>query len=572
MPTLQDQLEKKLKPVTIAHNLVLEYARRGDINNPDGLENEYTEMINRVLLYIDDAIYNDDVNERHGATNKILLNLWSFIEEASEKIEEKKDDSKSGEEKSSDELLKELLDQLSQSAGQRTVAPKGRNKPAKPPTGSNPNKEKPGKDELAKTAPKRKKLKAKQSKGTKARGKEKDGSSDSKASDDAVVINAPTGKDSTPADGESADAEVEGVPAPSAGEDDQVQDVANHETGRIPFHETEDFDDEGDGGLERNKEYEGSGYDKTASDIERLLERMAQERVEELCEAELASDLQTEANEIRYGDAHKGIRVRVNRMVQVSDEAVEYYNQVSAPLLKLSKRLQQKVAQILTDRRDGGKLTGLLFGKRYNVRDAVRNDGRLFYNTRLPQDPQEIAVAILNDESGSMSSNDRVTAARATSIVLHDFCQGLGFPIAIYGHSTGTKCVELYAHAEFETADRKDKYRLMDISSRSGNRDGAALRFVAERLMKRHEPIKLFILISDGQPADLNYSGTAAEADLRGIKKEYQRKGINLFAAAIGSDKENLERIYGDGFLDITDLNKLPVNMCALLSRYIKAM
>ena len=29
-------------------------------------------------------------------------------------------------------------------------------------------------------------------------------------------------------------------------------------------------------------------------------------------------------------------------------------------------------------------------------------------------------------------------------------------------------------------------------------------------------------------------------------------------AAAIGSDKENIERIYGDSFLDISDLTKLP--------------
>jgi len=76
---------------------------------------------------------------------------------------------------------------------------------------------------------------------------------------------------------------------------------------------------------------------------------------------------------------------------------------------------------------------------------------------------------------------------------------------------------------------------------------------------------KLLIIISDGQPAAAGYSGTAAEADLRGIKQEYTRKGIKLFAAAIGDDKPNIERIYGDGFLDMTDLNKLPQNLCALL-------
>ena len=58
--------------------------------------------------------------------------------------------------------------------------------------------------------------------------------------------------------------------------------------------------------------------------------------------------------------------------------------------------------------------------------------------------------------------------------------------------------------------------------------------------------------------------------DLRGIKQEYQRKGILFVAAAIGSDKENIERIYGDSFLDITDLNQLPTKLTNVVKRHIR--
>ena len=68
--------------------------------------------------------------------------------------------------------------------------------------------------------------------------------------------------------------------------------------------------------------------------------------------------------------------------------------------------------------------------------------------------------------------------------------------------------MELYAYAEFDSIDNKDQYRLMDMSARCGNRDGAALRYVAERLMTRPEPIKLLIITSDGQPAACGYYGT----------------------------------------------------------------
>lgn len=41
-------------------------------------------------------------------------------------------------------------------------------------------------------------------------------------------------------------------------------------------------------------------------------------------------------------------------------------------------------------------------------------------------------------------------------------------------------------------------------------------------------------------------------------------------AAAIGNDKQNIERIYGDSFLDITDLNQLPTKLTGVVKRHIR--
>ena len=156
-----------------------------------------------------------------------------------------------------------------------------------------------------------------------------------------------------------------------------------------------------------------------------------------------------------------------------------------------------------------------------------------------------------------------------TAIILYLFCQALGIPVMVYGHSANAG-VDLYSYAEFEAIDRDDRYRMMDISARANNRDGAAVRYVAERLCSRHEDVKMLMLVSDGQPLDSGYYGTAAEEDLRGIRQEYQRKGVLFVAAAIGSDKENIERIYGNSFLDITDLNKLPVKLAGIIKRFLR--
>ena len=287
---------------------------------------------------------------------------------------------------------------------------------------------------------------------------------------------------------------------------------------------------------------------------------LERQRTEELTEL---------AQSISYGDIHDGVSKTVHRIASVSEELKEEYQSIAGNLLHISKQLQKSVLQQMQDSRRGGKQTSLLMGRRLDAHALFRTDSRVFYKNALPNEMPALCVGLLLDESGSMSWNDRATYARATAIILYDFCQTLGIPITVYGHST-SRGVDLYSYAEFDAIDRDDRYRMMDISARGSNRDGAALRFVAERLVHRPEDIKLLMLVSDGQPADAGYGGTAAEEDLRGIKHEYQRKGVLFIAAAIGSDKENIERIYGDAFLDITDLTKLPVKLAGIIKRFIR--
>ena len=169
-----------------------------------------------------------------------------------------------------------------------------------------------------------------------------------------------------------------------------------------------------------------------------------------------------------------------------------------------------------------------------------------------------------------MSCADRITKARAASIIVYDFCQCLGIPILVLGHTEIGTTVHIYSYAEFEARDANDRYRLMDMAARSDNRDGAALRFAAERLLRRPEEVKLLLTISDGQPCATDYYGTEAEADLRGIQREMTNRGVTMFAAAIGEDKHSIERIYGKGFLDISNLDDLPVSLTRLIASKIR--
>lgn len=349
------------------------------------------------------------------------------------------------------------------------------------------------------------------------------------------------------------------------------QKVSSKEGGRIPLVNTERVSEPLGGEITRDDSYERERYDGAAADIERVLEQMAEKAACKQLENERLRELNDAAQGISYGNIHEGVSICVKRIAEVDEELIEQYNTISAPLLTISRQLQKSLVQLLKDRQRGGKQTSLPMGRRLEAHALYRNDGKVFYKNALPNELPELAVGLLLDESGSMRSSDRCTYARASAVILYDFCQSLHIPVMVYGHSTESSNVALYSYAEFDSIDGNDKYRLMDISARNDNRDGAALRYVAEQLFKRQEEVKLLILVSDGQPAADGYYGSAAEEDLRGIKQEYRRKGILFVAAAIGDDKANIERIYGDSYLDITDLNQLPIKLTTIVKRHIKA-
>lgn len=359
-------------------------------------------------------------------------------------------------------------------------------------------------------------------------------------------------------------------PGENTGDATGKQEITSEETGRMSLVETDQVSEPLGGGVEVNQDYLPELSNTVEAEMERLLDTMAEKTVCQELEQDRLRELNQEAQSISYGDIHKGVAIRVNRMTEVPPEMVTQYDAIAGPLLAISKQLQKSLFRQLRDQQRGGKQTGLLMGRRLDAHALFRSDGKVFTKNALPIQPPGMAVGLLLDESGSMSSCDRATYARASAIILYDFCQALRVPVMVYGHSTGSKGVELYSYSEFDATDREDKYRLVDISARGSNRDGAALRFVAERLSHRPEELKLLLLVSDGQPADTGYYGTAAEEDLRGIQQEYRRKGILFIAAAIGDDKENMERIYGDSFLDITDLNQLPVKLTQVVKRFLR--
>lgn len=85
----------------------------------------------------------------------------------------------------------------------------------------------------------------------------------------------------------------------------------------------------------------------------------------------------------------------IRYMLHVAPHYKESYKQVAPPLLLISKRLQKCVSQKLKVKKEGAKLDNLPMGRRINVRNAFRGDGKIFYKRKLPDDSMDIAILLL---------------------------------------------------------------------------------------------------------------------------------------------------------------------------------
>ncbi len=534
MPTVTQLKEREAQGTPVFYSLLqmfLSYGKFGELKYGDEpLSEEHITTVFDLLPLLDQDLQARSGKERWSTVNLLLIRCWEYIRDYLETLKRRHEEEKSS--GGTGSVFSQLEEELStlvggSTRGEGTMAPvsEGEEGPSLP------------------QPEKREKTRALAG----GRTAEKD------------------------AENSGGRLSTEGVsPGESTGESPEKQEISPEETGRMPLMETDRVSEPMGGGVEVNRDYTPEISGTVEAEMERLLDTMAEKAVCRELEQDRLSELNQEAQSISYGNIHKGVPIRINRITEVPPEMVEQYHAIAGPLLAISKQLQKSLLRQLRDQQRGGKQTGLLMGRRLDAHALCRNDGKVFTKNALPSQPPEMAVGLLLDESGSMSSCDRATYARASAIILYDFCQALRIPVMVYGHSTGGSGVELYSYSEFDAIDREDKYRLVDISARKNNRDGAALHFVAERLSRRPEGLKLLILVSDGQPADTGYYGTAAEEDLRGIQQEYRRKGILFIAAAIGDDKEDIERIYGDSFLDITDLNQLPVKLTQVVKRFLR--
>lgn len=300
--------------------------------------------------------------------------------------------------------------------------------------------------------------------------------------------------------------------------------------------------------------------------IRKIQKNIASDRVEEKIEREIDEEL----NEIvpkNLPDIHENVSYYVNRPdIQPSDK--NCYDVIATRYKDVVQSLVKVVKRIIKKKNLTGERRGIYCGKSLDTSNLYRPDLKIFKDRKQPKKEISLALSVLIDESGSMSGQ-RCRSARNASIVLAEMCEQLNVPYEVFGHTALSGRVYLNNYKNFDSLKKDDKYRLAQVDASFSNRDGAAILYVSERLKQRKEQNKLFIIFSDGEPADIGYYGDEAKSHLKYIHSQLISSGVDLIAAAIGSDKEVIHQIYGQSFLDVTNLETMPEIFARILKKKI---
>ena len=267
-------------------------------------------------------------------------------------------------------------------------------------------------------------------------------------------------------------------------------------------------------------------------------------------------------------------RYEVRRKPEPGESDIQQYLKDHDEVREWSEPAIRMLKRVLKEREAAGAEKGYTTGRfsaQSYARNACTGAGNCFTRTRLPIGKPKCAFALCIDESGSMYAGGKIEAARKTAILLNEILSAMQVPHMVYGHNDSHGVCTLDVYHDFDEPDRKDRYRLGGVSCINRNRDGAAIAYGCEKLLKRPETRKILIVISDGLPTENSFHPEMSdEADAATVAKEYSKRKVSIFGAVIDGDVERIRNIYGKHMMDLTDLSRLPQELGSLVARVLE--
>ncbi|MCW8836046.1 MAG: VWA domain-containing protein [Rhodospirillales bacterium] len=250
-------------------------------------------------------------------------------------------------------------------------------------------------------------------------------------------------------------------------------------------------------------------------------------------------------------------------------------------LRRIFDRLNHQDRIRLRGQKDGDELDlDRVIRSRIDMRQGFEPDPRVFQSHK--PGGREIAVMLLIDQSQSTAETPEgstasilQTAQEATTLLAWA-TQGLGDPLAVAGFASDTRHQVLFHRVKnFEEPwGHVPKSRLSGIEAGLSTRMGAALRHAGWRLESRKERRRLLLVLSDGEPADVDEDDPAhLRWDAHAAVNELRARGITPFCITLDPKAdEYVADIFGKhGYAVVDRLARLPERLATLFLALTRA-
>jgi len=212
-------------------------------------------------------------------------------------------------------------------------------------------------------------------------------------------------------------------------------------------------------------------------------------------------------------------------------------------------------------------MVAIRMGEQPNTRITMRN---VLKN-------RDLSVVLLLDLSEStnepMNGSEKTVLqlTREAATLVGTAIEGIGDPFAIHGFaSDGRHDVQYYRFKDFnQHFDDDVKSRLAGMKGGLSTRMGGALRHAGQHLLKQQEKRKLVLLVTDGEPADIDERDPQhLRHDTKKAVEELYSTGVLTYCLTLDPNADDyVKRIFGENNYTIIDnVDRLPEKLPALFA------
>lgn len=202
-----------------------------------------------------------------------------------------------------------------------------------------------------------------------------------------------------------------------------------------------------------------------------------------------------------------------------------------------------------------------------DIRMGTSPDPRIMM--RSVRKTRDFSILVLLDLSES--TNEKVQdqeysvleLTRQACVLLADAISKVGDPFAIHGFcSDGRHDVEYYRFKDFDQHwDEVPKAKLAGMTGQLSTRMGAAIRHAGHHLKLQRSAKKLLIVITDGEPADIDVRDPQyLRYDTKKAVEEVARHGVVTYCMSLDPRADNyVSRIFGqNNYMVVDHVQRLP--------------